>query len=77
VSNSLAIIWIIIGAIFLYNITLISGKFEIVKESHALGPIFRTVWWHSVAGAEVIGVIAIHEKPSQTTPDPIRERGPA
>lgn len=32
-SGFLAIIWIIIGAIFLYNITLISGKFEIVKES--------------------------------------------
>jgi lactate permease len=23
-----------------------------------LGPIFRTVWWHSVAGAAVIGLIA-------------------
>jgi lactate permease len=32
-SGFLAIIWIIVGAIFLYNITLISGKFEIVKES--------------------------------------------
>jgi lactate permease len=32
-SGFLAIIWIIIGAIFLYNLTLISGKFEIVKES--------------------------------------------
>ena len=32
-SGFLAIIWIIIGAIFLYNMTLISGKFEIVKES--------------------------------------------
>ncbi len=32
-SGFLAIIWIIIGAIFLYNITLISGKFEVVKES--------------------------------------------
>ena len=32
-SGLLAIIWIIIGAIFLYNLTLISGKFEIVKES--------------------------------------------
>jgi lactate permease len=26
---------------------------------HALGPIFRTVWWHSVAGAAVIGLIAL------------------
>jgi lactate permease len=26
---------------------------------HALGPIFRTVWWHSIAGAAVIGVIAL------------------
>jgi lactate permease len=28
------------------------------QRSHALGPIFRTVWWHSVAGAAVIGLIA-------------------
>jgi lactate permease len=26
---------------------------------HALGPIFRTVWWHSIAGAAVIGLIAL------------------
>jgi len=26
---------------------------------HALGPIFRTVFWHSIAGAAVIGVIAM------------------
>jgi lactate permease len=26
---------------------------------HALGPIFRRVWWHSVAGAAVIGIIAM------------------
>ncbi len=26
---------------------------------HALGPIFRTVWWHSLAGAAVIGIIAM------------------
>ncbi|HEX7629925.1 MAG TPA: lactate permease LctP family transporter, partial [Candidatus Methylomirabilis sp.] len=26
------------------------------ERSHALGPIFRTVWWHSVAGAAVIGI---------------------
>ncbi|MFI5339561.1 MAG: L-lactate permease [Candidatus Methylomirabilales bacterium] len=32
-SGFLAIIWIIIGAIFLYNMSLISGKFEVVKES--------------------------------------------
>jgi lactate permease len=24
-----------------------------------MGPIFRKVWWHSVAGAGVIGVIAL------------------
>ena len=30
-----------------------------VERSHALGPIFRTVWWHSVAGAAIIGVIAL------------------
>ena len=29
------------------------------ERSHAMGPIFRTVWWHSVAGAAVIGLIAL------------------
>jgi len=29
------------------------------ERTRALGPIFRTVWWHSVAGAAVIGVIAL------------------
>jgi lactate permease len=29
------------------------------ERSHALGPIFRTVWWHSLAGAAVIGLIAL------------------
>ncbi len=29
------------------------------ERAHALGPIFRTVWWHSLAGAAVIGVIAM------------------
>jgi lactate permease len=29
------------------------------ERSRALGPIFRTVWWHSVAGAAIIGVIAL------------------
>jgi len=29
------------------------------ERAHALGPIFRKVWWHSVAGAGVIGVIAM------------------
>ncbi len=29
------------------------------ERSRALGPIFRTVWWHSVAGAGVIGLIAL------------------
>jgi lactate permease len=28
------------------------------QRRHALGPIFRTVWWHSVAGAALIGLIA-------------------
>ena len=27
--------------------------------AHALGPIFRTVFWHSIAGAAVVGVIAM------------------
>jgi lactate permease len=29
------------------------------ERRHALGPIFRKVWWHSVAGAAVIGIIAL------------------
>jgi len=29
------------------------------ERSHALGPIFRAVWWHSVAGAALIGLIAL------------------
>jgi len=29
------------------------------ERAHALGPIFRTVWWHSLAGAAVIGIIAL------------------
>ncbi len=30
-----------------------------VERKHALGPIFRTVFWHSIAGAAVIGLIAL------------------
>jgi lactate permease len=34
--------------------------YESPKErAHALGPIFRTVWWHSIAGAAFIGIIAL------------------
>jgi lactate permease len=29
------------------------------ERSHALGPIFRTVFWYSIAGAAMIGVIAL------------------
>jgi lactate permease len=29
------------------------------ERAHALGPIFRTVFWHSIAGAAVVGVIAM------------------
>ena len=29
------------------------------ERAHAMGPIFRKVWWHSVAGAAVIGLIAL------------------
>src|SRR5215831_13262513 len=32
-SGFLGIIWIVVGAMFLYTMTVISGKFEIVKES--------------------------------------------
>jgi len=31
------------------------------ERAHALGPIFRKVWWHSVAGAGVIGLIALFQ----------------
>ncbi len=30
-----------------------------MERKHALGPIFRTVFWHSLAGAAVIGLIAM------------------
>ena len=34
--------------------------YESPKErTHALGPIFRTVWWHSIALAAFIGIIAM------------------
>jgi lactate permease len=29
------------------------------ERAHAIGPIFRTLWWHSIAGAAVIGIIAL------------------
>ena len=29
------------------------------ERAHSLGPIFRTVFWHSIAGAAVIGIIAM------------------
>ena len=29
------------------------------ERAHALGPIFRKVWWHSVLGAGAIGIIAL------------------
>ena len=29
------------------------------ERAHALGPIFRKVFWYSIAGAAVIGVIAL------------------
>jgi len=29
------------------------------ERAHAVGPIFRKVWWHSVAGAAFIGIIAL------------------
>jgi len=29
------------------------------ERTHSLGPIFRTVWWHSIAGTAVIGIIAL------------------
>src|SRR3954470_21232604 len=32
-SGFLGIIWIVVGAMFLYTITVVTGKFEIVKES--------------------------------------------
>src|SRR5207248_3646548 len=32
-NGAMGIVWIIVGAMLLYTITLVSGKFEIVKES--------------------------------------------
>ena len=32
---------------------------DATERSHALGPIFRKVFWHSICGAAVIGVIAL------------------
>jgi lactate permease len=29
------------------------------ERAHAIGPIFRKVWWHSVAGAAFIGIVAL------------------
>jgi lactate permease len=29
------------------------------ERAHALGPIFRNVFWHSIAGAAEVGVIAM------------------
>ena len=29
------------------------------ERAHSLGPIFRRVWWYSVAGAAIIGIIAL------------------
>jgi lactate permease len=29
------------------------------ERAHAIGPIFRKLWWHSVAGAAFIGIIAL------------------
>src|SRR4029077_12183729 len=29
------------------------------ERAHALGPIFRKLWWHSVAGAGAVGLIAL------------------
>jgi lactate permease len=38
----------------------VSATYDDRKErAHAVGPIFRTVWWHSIAGAAVIGIIAM------------------
>jgi lactate permease len=31
------------------------------ERTRALGPIFRMVWWHSVAGAAVVGLIALFQ----------------
>jgi len=29
------------------------------ERTYAIGPIFRTVFWHSIAGASLIGIIAM------------------
>ena len=60
------------------------------ERAHAIGPIFRKVWWHSVAGAGFIGVIALLQSqftgciPNPPAPPPVKstraappERDPA
>lgn len=74
-SGLIGIIWIVVAAMLLYTITLLTGSFEIVKQSitvataacyedpaegsHAAGPIFRTIFWHSLALAAFIRVIVM------------------
>jgi lactate permease len=46
------------------------------ERAHAIGPIFRKVWWHSVCGAAFIGIIALIQSqftgciPEQPPPPP-------
>jgi lactate permease len=46
------------------------------ERAHAIGPIFRKVWWHSVCGAAFIGIIALIQSqftgciPQQPPPPP-------
>jgi lactate permease len=47
------------------------------ERSHALGPIFRKVFWHSLAGAAVIGIIAMLQAYVFTGLIPARARGMA
>jgi lactate permease len=48
------------------------------ERAHAIGPIFRKVWWHSVAGAAFIGIIALIQSqmtgcaPEPTAPPPAK-----
>src|SRR5205085_11109248 len=39
------------------------------ERSHALGPIFRKLWWQSVAGAAVLGAIGMIQTDARRSPN--------
>lgn len=52
----LPICWNIVNAMFLYNITVATGKFERVGTE---ANIFKFVVWHSVLLASIVGLIVL------------------